>query len=89
MLDLDKIINTALGSGKVKRALCVKLSLSNNTTVMIYNLLNVSHPPMLVNGVYATKPRTQALLLSCRGSESCLTAAARDAVNVWISDKKL
>jgi len=83
MTDLDEIINQSKEVRAVKRALCVKMAVSEMPTSQICELLNVSQP-------FVSKWRTRyeaegaaAVLLGYHGSESYLEPDGREAVLSW------
>lgn len=80
MTDLDEIINQSKEVRAVKRALCVKMAVSEMPTAQICERLNVSQP-------FVSKGRTRyeaegaaAVLLGYHGSESYLEPEGREAV---------
>lgn len=84
MTDLDKIINQSSEVREVRRALCVKMAMSEMGTSQICEMLNVSQP-------FVSKWRTryeaqgaEALRLGYRGSASYLSIAQREEVLGWI-----
>jgi transposase len=88
MTDLDQIINESKEVREVKRALCVKMALSEIPTSAICELLNISQP-------YVSKWRTiyeregaAGLFLGYHGSASYLSSAQRQEVLSWIAAKE-
>jgi transposase len=86
--DLDEIINQSKEVRAVRRALCVKMAVSEMPTSQICALLNVSQP-------FVSKWRTRyeaegaaALLLGYHGSESYLEPEGREAVLRWIGSQE-
>lgn len=84
MTDLDEIINQSAEVREVRRALCVKMALSEMGTSQICEMLTVSQP-------FVSKWRTRyeaqgaaALRLGYRGSESYLGVEQREEVLGWI-----
>jgi putative transposase len=81
--ELDEIINHSKEVRAVRRALCVKLAVSEMPTSQICALLNVSQP-------FVSKWRTRyeadgaaALVLGYHGSESYLEPEGREAALRW------
>jgi len=88
MTDLDEIINQSKEVRAVKRALCVKMAVSEMPTAQICELLNVSQP-------FVSKWRTRyeaegaaAVLLGYHGSESYLEPDGREAILSWIGSQE-
>lgn len=86
--DLDEIINQSHEVRAVRRAVCVKMAVSEMPTSQICALLNVSQP-------FVSKWRTRyeaegaaALLLGYHGSESYLEPEGREAVLRWIGSQE-
>ncbi len=88
MQDLDEIINQSNEVREVRRAVCVKMALSEIETSQICEMLNVSQP-------FVSKWRTTyeadgapALLLGHRGSNGYLSAEQRQEVLSWIGSQQ-
>lgn len=88
MRSLDEIINKSRDTREVRRALCVKMRLSEMATSQICELLNVS--PQYVS-TWSGKCETEgveSLLLGHLGSQSYLSSDARTQVIAWISGQE-
>lgn len=84
MESLDKVINEARDAREVKRALCVKMRLSEMAISQICELLNVS--PQYVSkwsGIYEAEG-VPGLKVGYAGSESYLSPSARTEIMAWI-----
>lgn len=85
MRSLDEIINESRDAREVKRAVCVKMALTEMPTAQVCELLNVS--PQYVSkwrGTYQAEG-ADALLLAHRGSKSYLSDAARSQIIEWLT----
>jgi putative transposase len=86
MEKLNEIINEAMDAREVKRALCVKMRLTEIETKQICTLLNVS--PQYVSkwsGIYETQGAA-SLKVSYVGSEGYLSDEARQKTVAWIQE---
>jgi len=86
MRSLDEIINESRDAREVKRAVCVKMTMSAMPTSQVCEMLNVS--PQYVSkwrGTFEVKG-AEALLLAHRGSESYLKPEARSQISAWIKE---
>ena len=88
MKDLDEIINQSKDVREVKRALCVKMALSEMPTSHLCEMLNVSQP-------FVSKWRTkyeaqgaEALLLGYQGSLGRLSVEQRQELLSWIGSQE-
>lgn len=88
MRSLDEIINESRDAREVKRAVCVKMALSEMPTVQVCTLLNIS--PQYVSkwrGKYEAEG-AESLLLAHRGSESYLSDEDRAQIAAWIKARE-
>ncbi len=86
MGSLDEIINESRDAREVKRAVCVKMALSEMPTVQVCEMLNIS--PQYVSkwrGKYEAEGAA-SLLLAHRGSESYLSDEARTQIAAWVTE---
>lgn len=88
MEDLDEIINNSRDAREVKRALCVKMVLSEMSTSQICDVLNVSQPFVSKWRSNYAAAGASSLLLSYQGSESYLHPSQREEVLSWISSQE-
>jgi transposase len=86
MRSLDEIINESRDAREVKRALCVKMTLSEMATSQVCALLNVSPQYISKWRVKYEADGAESLLLAHRGSESYLSAEGRAQITAWIKE---
>ncbi len=84
MTSLDEIINESRDAREVKRALSVKMALSELPTSQITELLNVTPQYVSKWRVRYEQEGARSLVSSYRGSESYLTNEQRAEIVRWI-----
>ncbi len=88
MTDLDETINQSKEVREVRRALCVKMALSDIPTSQICEVLNVSQPFVSKWRMKYEAEGASALLLGYQGSASYLKAEQRAEVLRWIGSQE-
>lgn len=86
--DLDEIINQSKEVRAVRRAVCVKMAVSEMPTSQICALLNVSQPCVSKWRTRYEAEGAAALWLGYHGSESYLEPEGREAVLRWIGSQE-
>jgi len=84
MTSLDEIINESRDALEVKRAVCVKLALSEMPTAQISEMLNVTQQYVSKWRVRYEQEGARSLLSGYQGSESYLTNEQRAQILSWI-----
>lgn len=84
MTDLDEIINQSTEVREVRRAVCVKMAVSEIPTSQICEVLNVSQPYVSKWRMKYEAAGAEALHLGYPGSASYLNAEQRAEVLRWI-----
>lgn len=88
MTDLDNIINESKEVREVKRALCVKMALSEISPSDICEVLNVSQPFVSKWRSIYQEQGADGLFLGHRGSAGYLSIERREEVLRWIESKE-
>lgn len=88
MTDLDEIINQSTEVREVRRALCVKMALSEMATSQICEMLNVSQPFVSKWRMKYEAEGREALLLGYHGSASYLKTEQREETLRWIGSQE-
>lgn len=84
MTSLDEIINESRDALEVKRALCVKMAVSEMPAAQISELLNVTQQYVSKWRVRYGQEGARSLLSGYRGSESYLNNEQRAEILSWI-----
>ena len=84
MTSLDEIINESRDAREVKRAVCVKMAVSEIPTAQITEILNVTQQYVSKWRVRYEREGARSLLSGYRGSESYLTDEHRAQILSWI-----
>jgi len=84
MTSLDEIINDSRDAREVKRAVCVKMAMSELPTAQITEMLNVTPQYVSKWRVRYEQQGAGSLLSGYRGSESYLTDEHRTQILSWI-----
>jgi len=84
MTSLDQIINESRDAREVKRAVCVKMAVSEMPTTQITGMLNVTQQYVSKWRVRYEQEGARSLLSGYRGGESYLTTAHRAEIQSWI-----
>ena len=84
MTSLDEIINESRDALEVKRAVCVRMALSEMPTAQISEMLNVTQQYVSKWRVRYEQEGARSLLSGYQGSESYLTNEQRAQILSWI-----